>query len=183
MGILKDMFKKIIFSLKADRLGPDIPFTHWRLHFNSSMRSLCNQKFALFSSGADFRPGAYAIHCSHIFLGKNVVIRPGTMLFADEFATITIADDVMIGSGAHFYVNNHKFDDVSRPIIEQGYYPSKNVLIKNGAWIGANAIILPGVTVGQNSVVGAGSIVTKDIPDFCVAVGCPAKVIRNLREN
>lgn len=55
-----------------------------------------------------------------------------------------------------------------------------NVLIMNNCWIGAGATILPGVTVGENSVVGAASVVTKDIPDNCIAVGSPAKVIRNL---
>lgn len=56
----------------------------------------------------------------------------------------------------------------------------KPVLICEGAWIGAHAIILPGVRVGAHAVVGAGAVVTKDVPDYGVAVGNPARVIRML---
>ena len=92
--------------------------------------------------------------------------------------SITIEDDVMMGSGVHIYVNNHKFDQKDIPLIDQGYYPDQPVVLKNGCWIGANAIILPGVIIGRNSVIGAGSIVTKSVPDGVVAVGSPAKIIK-----
>ena len=58
--------------------------------------------------------------------------------------------------------------------------PCKPVLIKESAWIGAGATILPGVCVGRHAVVGAGSVVTKDVPDYAVAVGNPARVIKML---
>lgn len=176
--LIFEIIRKIKFCMHADRIGPDIPFTHWMLHYKSAMRALCKKKFAYFDESADFRPGAFAVFCSQIKIGKRVIIRPGTMLFADEFALIEIEDDVMIGAGVHFYVNNHRFDVIDLPIIAQGYYPSNGICIKSGAWIGANAILLPGVIVGRNSVIGAGSIVTKSIPDFSVAVGNPAKVIK-----
>ena len=147
------------------------------------MLKLCKRKFKHFADSAEFRPGAYSICCSKISLGNRVVIRPGTMLFADprdDGAGITIEDDVMLGSGVHIYVHNHRFEDPSIPIIDQGYHPSKPIFIKKGAWIGANAIILPGVTVGENSVIGAGSVVTKSIPGGVLAVGNPAVVKRKL---
>jgi acetyltransferase-like isoleucine patch superfamily enzyme len=178
--MLIEIRNKINFCIKADRIGPDIPFTHWRLHFKSTMNKLCKKKFLFFGENADFRAGAYAIACSNISLGKNVVVRPGTMIFADEYGKVIIEDNVMIGSGAHFYVNNHKFDDIKIPIIDQGYYTSESILVKEGSWIGANSIILPGVIIGKNSVIGAGSVVTKNIPDYCIAVGSPAKVIKRL---
>lgn len=181
--LIAEIYSKIKFCINADRLGPDIPFTHWKLHFKSSMKKLCQDKFFFFHETADFRPGAYAIYCSQISLGKNVIVRPNTMLFADEYATIVIENNVMIGAGVHSYVNNHKFESRDIPLIEQGYYPSQGIVIKEGAWIGANSIILPGVTIGQNSVIGAGSVVTKSIPDYCVAVGNPAKVIKQIKEH
>lgn len=164
-------------------MGPDIPYTHWRLHFKSTMLTLCKSKFKYFGNSAEFRPGAYAIGCSKISLGKRVIIRPGNMLFADPReggAEIIIEDDVMIGAGVHIYVHNHRFDDPSLPIIEQGVYPSASVVLKKGCWVGANVIILPGVTIGENSVVGAGSVVAKSIPDRVLAMGNPAKVIRKI---
>jgi acetyltransferase-like isoleucine patch superfamily enzyme len=182
--VLIGIFKKIIYDLGADRIGPDIPFTHWKLHFPSLKMKLCNQKFQKFSSTADFRPGAYAIGCSQIEIGERVIIRPGTMLFGETVqemdVSITIEDDVMIGCGVHIYVNNHKFDQMDTPLIDQGYYPDEPVILKRGCWIGANVIILPGVTIGENAVVGAGAIVTKSISKGAVAVGNPARIIRSI---
>jgi len=179
--LLYEIYKKIKFSIDVDRIGPDIPFTHWKLHYKSSMLKLCRDKFLFFSESADFRAGSYAVYCSQISIKNNVVIRPNTVLMADKDARILIEDNVMLGMGVHIYVNNHKFDNIKLPIIEQGYYPSEDVCIKEGAWIGANAIILPGVIVGKNVVIGAGSVVTKSIPDFSVAVGNPAKVIKTIQ--
>jgi len=176
-----DIRNAIRFWSEADRIGPDIPLTHWRLHIKASMRTLCIAKFKYFGIGAEFRAGAYAVCCSKISIGDRVIIRPGSMLFADpreNGACITIENDVMIGSGVHIYVHNHKYNDPIKPIINQGFHQSESVLIERGAWVGAGTIILPGVTVGKNAVVGAGSVVTKNIPDCAVAVGNPAKIIK-----
>ena len=178
---MKDFFNKIRFDLNADRLGPDLPFSHWRLFFQRSMLTLCKKRFKSFGKESYFRPGAFAVGCANIEIGNNVVIRTGTMLFGEsreKRTMIKIEDKVLIGAGVHIYINNHKYDDLSKPIYDQGYYPDDPVCLKNGCWIGANSIILPGITVGRNSVVGAGSIVTKDIPDYTLVAGNPAKVIK-----
>lgn len=175
--LILEIIERFKFCKNANRIGPDIPFTHWKLHFKSTMLKLCKNKFLYFDNTAQFRAGAYAEYCSNISIGKNVVIRPNSMLFADKYARIIIEDNILIGSGVHFYVDNHKFDSKDIPIIDQGYYPSKDIIIKEGSWIGANAIILPGVVVGKNSVVAAGSVVTKSVLDFTVVAGVPAKII------
>ncbi|MFM5035280.1 MULTISPECIES: acyltransferase [Aeromonas] len=185
--MIQELFEKIRFDKNSDRLGPDCPFTHWRLYFKRSMRALCKIKFGYFSDSAEFRPGSYAIACSKISLGANVIIRPNSMIFADpregEEGRVIIEDDVMLGSGIHIYVANHRFNLPHKNIIEQGHTPSKTVTLKQGCWIGANSIILPGVTIGYNAVVGAGSIVTKDVPPGVVVAGNPAKFIKNCCDN
>ncbi len=182
--MITEVLKKRKYDIESDRLGPDCPFTHWRLYYKAKMKVLCKRKFKYFADSAEFRPGAYAIACSKISLGRNVIIRPSTMIFADpkkdEAGSVEIHDDVMLGSGVHIYVGNHRFDLSNKNIIEQGHYPAKTVILKKGCWLGANVIILPGVTVGENSVVGAGSIVTKNIPDRVMVAGNPARVIRQL---
>lgn len=183
--LIIEVIKKIKYNIGADRIGPDHPFTHWRLFYKKQMLALCKKKFKYFSNTADFRPGAYAIGCSKIAIGNRVVIRPGVMLFGESESletSILIEDDVMIGCGVHFYINNHKFDSLDIPLIDQGYYPDEMIILKNGCWIGANSIILPGVIVGKNSVVGAGSIVTKSIADGVVVAGSPAKLIKEIRQ-
>ena len=62
----------------------------------------------------------------------------------------------------------------------EGFY--KDIIINDGVWIGMNSIILPGVTIGKKAVVAAGSVVTKNVPDYCIVAGNPAKIIRELKE-
>jgi acetyltransferase-like isoleucine patch superfamily enzyme len=181
--LITEIINKIKYNLIADRIGPDMPFTHWKLYFNNQMLRLCKSKFKYFASNAQFRPGAYAVGCSKIKIGERVIIRPGVMLFGESESletSIIIEDNVMMGSGVHFYINNHKFDNPYLPLIDQGYYPDEPIVLKNGCWIGANVILLPGVTIGKNSVVGAGSVVTKSVPDEVVVVGNPARVIKEI---
>jgi acetyltransferase-like isoleucine patch superfamily enzyme len=147
------------------------------------MRALCRKKFGHFDKSADFRPGAYAIDCSKISIGENVVIRPGTMLFGDARSkdkSIIIEDNVLLGPGIQIYVNKHKFEKVGSTIINYNHYEPETVILRNGCWIGANSIILPGVEIGENSVIGAGSIVTKSVPKGVVVAGNPAKIIKEV---
>ncbi len=183
---LREVINRIRFWQQADRLGLDFPLTHWRLYFKTTSRNLCLKKFNKFGEGSEFRPGAYAEACSKISIGKNVIIRSGSFLFADPTsggAGITIEDNVMIGPGVHFYTNNHEFSDPNIPIIEQGYPPAtdkNSIIVRSGSWIGAGVIVLPGIEIGQNSVIGAGSIVTKSVPPRVVMAGNPAKIIRKI---
>lgn len=179
-----ELLRRIKFWRNVDRIGPDVPWTHWRLYFKSTMQALCREKFMRFADGAEFRPGAYAVGCSRISIGKRVVIRPGCMFHANPDAadvTLTIEDDVMIGSGVHIYLDKHRFDDPFVPIIDQGDSPPKAVVLRRGCWVGANVVILPGVIVGENSVVGAGSVVTRNIPARTLVAGNPAKIIREIK--
>lgn len=181
---MKRIIKRLKFLWSAPRLGPDMPLTYFFFFSRRLAHKICMRKFLYFGEGADFRIGAYAIETGKISLGKNVVIRPGTMLFAtpqsDLSTQISIEDNAMLGSGVHIYVSNHAFNDVSRPIIQQGHQDVKPVSIGKGAWIGANAIILPGVSIGENSVVGAGSVVTRSVPPRVVVCGNPARIVKRL---
>src|SRR4051812_30129682 len=98
------LFKQIKFWNNADRIGPDMPSTYWRLFFKGTMRKLCKKKFLKFDDTAEVRPGAYIIGCSKISLGKRCVIRPGCMIHGASgnlTISIDIQDDVMLGSGCH----------------------------------------------------------------------------------
>ena len=123
MGIekmIREIIRKYKYCLKANRIGPDMPFTHWKLHFKSSMLKLCKKKFYHFADTAEFRAGAYAIGCSQISIGERVVIRPQTMLFGETLSdlpvSIIIEDDVLMGSVVHIYLGDHKFDNINIPM-------------------------------------------------------------------
>lgn len=127
--------------------------------------------------GDRFGEGSYivaplAVVCAHkMTIGKNVYINNN--LLAMSRGGITIDDDVQIAGNVSILSNNH--DPYERQILT-----CRPVHIKKGAWLGAGSTILPGVTVGKFAIVGAGSVVTKDVPDYSVVVGNPAKVVKTL---
>ena len=92
---------------------------------------------------------------------------------------VKIGNDVMMGQEVIIYTTRHNDDRIDVPIREQGMKDVVPVIIEDDVWIGGRVIILPGVTIGKGSIIGAGAIVTKDIPPYCVAVGVPAKVVRH----
>jgi len=142
---------------------------------------------------------------AYISLGDRVIIGPYGTLSAgvmpghvpDNDPVVTIGDRTLIGKGSgvvghssirigsdvwtghHVYVTdaNHGYEDVSLPPGLQFSAP-RPVVIEDGAWLGHGTIVLPGARVGRHTVIGAGSVVSGEIPDFSVAVGNPARVIR-----
>ncbi len=108
---------------------------------------------------------------SSMKIGKNVFINSGLLAMAR--GGITIEDEAHIAANVQLISNNHDPYDLA-------VLTCKPVLLKEACWIGAGATILPGVCVGKHAIVGAGSVVTKDVEDYAVVVGNPAKVIRRL---
>lgn len=104
-------------------------------------------------------------------IGRNVFINSN--LLAMSRGGITIEDDVNIAANVCLLSNNH--DPYDREVIR-----CRPIHIQKGAWIGANATILAGVSIGKHSIVGAGAVVTKDVPNYAVVVGNPARVIKTL---
>jgi len=91
---------------------------------------------------------------------------------------VTLGKDVVMGPDVVIMANSHAFDDLDTPINQQGALAIKPIVIGDDVWIGTRVIILPGVMIGNKSVIGAGSVVTKSIPEGVIAAGNPAKVIR-----
>jgi acetyltransferase-like isoleucine patch superfamily enzyme len=96
----------------------------------------------------------------------------------DLSGRITIGNGVRIAPYVFIIAANHRFDDLERPIYQQGlaYAP---VTIEDDVWIGARVTVTAGITIGHGSVIGAGAVVTRDIPPYSIAVGVPAKVVRS----
>ena len=113
--------------------------------------------------------------------GSNIHI--GKCFFANfnltilDEAEVRIGDNVFIGPNVSIYTACHPLDAVER---DMGVEWAEPVVVGNSVWIGGNAVILPGVTIGNNVVVGAGSVVTRDIPDNVVVAGNPAVIKKRL---
>ena len=93
-----------------------------------------------------------------------------------------IGNDVMMAPEVIILSGSHKFDRTDIPMREQGAPPKKTVQIGDDVWIGTRSIILPGVTIGSHSIIGAGSVVTKDVPEWAIVAGNPANLIRYRKE-
>lgn len=120
-------------------------------------------------------PPFYTNFGQFIEFGKNIFINSGCK-FMDE-GGILIEDDVFIGPNVDLITQNH----VEEPGLRNHTF-ARTVYIRQGAWIGAKSVILPGVTVGRNAIVGAGSVVTKNVPDNTVVAGNPARFIREIKQ-
>ncbi|EKQ54229.1 MULTISPECIES: sugar O-acetyltransferase [unclassified Clostridium] len=119
-------------------------------------------------------------HCDY---GKNIEI--GNNFFANYNCTILDVGKVIIGENVQFapnvslYTAGHPIHPDSR---NSGYEYGISITIGDNVWLGGSVVVNPGVNIGNNVVIGAGSVVTKDIPDNVVAVGNPCKVIREITE-
>lgn len=96
---------------------------------------------------------------------------------------VIIGDNVMMGPKCFFCTRNHEYTRTDIPMIQQGFQEQRPIKIGNDVWIGQNVIILPGVTVGNGCIIGAGAVVTKNVPDYAIVGGNPAKILRYRNSN
>jgi acetyltransferase-like isoleucine patch superfamily enzyme len=94
------------------------------------------------------------------------------------YSEVIIEDDVLFASNVHIEDASHGYLTATIPYKYQPISNIAPVIIKHGCWIGQNVVILPGVTIGECSIIGANSVVTSSIPERCIAVGAPARVIK-----
>jgi acetyltransferase-like isoleucine patch superfamily enzyme len=137
--------------------------------------------FINIGSNSHIQPGAWLLAlknndtepvlniCNNVYIGRYVHIV--------SINSVTISDDVLIADKVYISDNLHEYKNVSTPIKNQPVVFKNKVTISSGAWLGENVCVI-GASIGKNSVVAANSVVTNDIPDYCVAAGIPARVIK-----
>lgn len=127
------------------------------------------------------------IECTGVIreLGEELIIGENVGIAANAFiamrGTITIGDNTIFGPGVSIHAENHNFSDLNKPIRKQGA-TRKEVTIGKDCWIGSKAVILDGVNIGNHVIVAAGAVVTKDVPDYAIVGGVPAKIIKQRKE-
>lgn len=102
----------------------------------------------------------------------------GIGIDCEIYGPVTIGSDVMMGPEVVIYTSGHEYSRTDIPIRKQGGTDVKPVVIGNDVWIGRRTIIMPGVTIGNGCVIGAAAVVTKDVSDYSVVGGVPAKIIK-----
>ncbi len=104
--------------------------------------------------------------------------RSGVGINAKIHGKVIVGNDVMMGPDCIIYTKNHAFSKTDIPMNKQGFSEEKPVIIGDDVWIGGRVIILPGVHIGKGAIIGAGAVVTKDVPEYAIVGGNPAKVIK-----
>ncbi len=114
-------------------------------------------------------------------IGSDSGIGMGATIAAAQ--QIVIEEHVMTARNVYIADHAHAFKDVTVPISRQGIDNIKPVFIGRHTWLGQNAVVLPGVSIGRHCVIGANSVVNRSIPDYSIAVGAPARVVKTYNQN
>lgn len=123
-------------------------------------------------------PSFWCDYGYNIEVGENFYSNHNLVIL--DCAAVKFGDNVFIGPNCSFYTAGHPLDAKQR---NAGLEYAHPITVGDNVWLGGNVVILPGVTIGNNSVIGAGSVVTKNIPENVVAVGNPCKVVKNIEGN
>lgn len=168
------MLKKHIARLIYICIARHLPSSYSRIKLGQkSLRYWCAKGFAKrIEKGANIEKGV--TFSSKIEVGKN----SGIGVNAYIQGTTYIGDNVMMGPECNIWTINHRTDRLDIPMCEQGTQEEKPVRIGDDVWIGSRVTILPGVTIGNGVVIGAGAVVSKDVPDYAVVAGNPARILR-----
>ncbi|MGI8762560.1 MAG: acyltransferase [Ilumatobacteraceae bacterium] len=123
-------------------------------------------------------PGQQMLSPIVVRIGDRCVLGRGSGVVGH--LSIDIGDDVWTGHHVYITDQNHGYEELDMPIARQ-WMPERPVSIGAGSWIGHGAVVLPGATIGRHVVIGANSVVAGEIPDYAVAAGSPARVIKSMR--
>ncbi len=121
-------------------------------------------------------PHTVLVNERNIIIGKNSYVNGG-YLVAGKNSKIIIGDHCLISFNVHLRTDMHNYLDKNKLILDQGH-SEKDICIGNDVWIGFGAQIMSGIRIGNGAVIAAGSIVTKDVPEYAVVAGVPAKTIK-----
>jgi len=147
------------------RLNHTLPFSQ---EYNEILRELMGDNLG---EGSTIAPPLSGAALDMLKIGKGVFVNSNLLAMAR--GGITVGDHVRIAANVQLISNNH--DPYNLNVLT-----CKPVVIEDYAWLGAGATILPGVRVGRHAIVGAGSVITKDVPDYAVAAGNPARILKML---
>lgn len=150
--------------------GSDMPYS---LGSKQIRRFLCKRIFKKAGKNINIEHGAFFGSGRDIEIGDN----SGIGLNCRVSGPLKIGSEVMMGPDVMIFTQNHRNDRLDIPMRLQTD-PKKAVVIEDDVWIAARVIILPGVTIHRGAIVGAGAIVTKDVPEYAIVGGNPARIIR-----
>jgi len=139
---------------------------------------IVGRKKATIGKHSKVHPTVILRQAERIKIGSHCLINHNNVLQAGKATgRIIIGDYVHTGGNVMMFAFNHGFDDLETPTILQDYYDG-NIVIDDDVWIGAGSVILAGVHIGKGAIIGSNAVVNKDVPDYAIVGGVPAKVLK-----
>lgn len=120
--------------------------------------------------------GTVSRYAPEIILGDGIYATAELQIYSA--LSVEIGDRVLLAKNIFICDYAHGYSNACVPCMDQAYERLAPVRIGAGSWLGQNVVVLPGVTIGRNCVIGANSVVTRSVPDYCIAVGAPARIVR-----
>lgn len=177
-GLLYDVFEKELTDIKDRTYGLVSELSRASYFDTEYVMSLVRKIVAKIGQDSYIVPPFRCDYGDHVFIGNNTYINYNCC-FLDS-AKVTIGDYVYMGPNCNIFTPCHPIHhELRKEKVTEYALP---VTVGSHSWIGGDVVITPGVTIGENCVIGAGSVVTKDIPDNSIAVGNPCKVIRQIND-
>lgn len=175
VSVIVSVLKKAITLIQCLRFGINREKGMWIHPFCQIVspigRVFCGQSVSLHN--------AVRIDCDEkgkVILKKGCMLNVGTRI--ESMDTVILEECVLTGPYVYISDRSHQYRDISQAVMFQGYYSNGGVVIGEGSWLGIHAVVLGPVTIGKHCVIGANSVVIHDIPDYSVAVGNPARIVK-----
>jgi acetyltransferase-like isoleucine patch superfamily enzyme len=153
-------------------------FVRWPVHGNV-LEAFREGRLEV-GEGVLLEPGVWitAPGPARVRIGAGSFLNLGVMVAAAEL--VEIGQHCMFANGCFITDASHRFDDPQEPVPWQGFTSKGPTRIGDNVWCGAHVVVTTGVTIGERCVIGANSVVTQDIPPFCIAAGAPARVLKTI---
>jgi len=142
--------------------------------FGTIRHAICKQLFAHCGHGGRIEPRAFFNSGRNVWLGDYSSLGEKTKIRG----SVKIGNHVMMGEEVIIISWNHEFSRTDITMDQQGFREEKTVVIGDDVWIGSRAILLSGVRIGKGAIIGAGAVVAKDVPEWAIVVGNPARVVK-----
>lgn len=164
------LLRRIYFKLSLNQSG-------WVLSIGHNVEVSCPRNISLGNNFSILSGGVLrACNNAKLTIGDSFSANGNVRIIADCGGIIEIGNNVMIGPNVVIRSSNHVYKNLDLPMNKQGHIGGK-ISIGDDVWVAANVVILPNVKIGSHSIVAAGAVVSKDVPEYSIMAGVPAKVI------